>query len=354
MSGDPLGFLPNPSQPSTIVKVVGTARDDMNGQLGVVVQYQQDRGRYLVQNATTQQLMALKPENLVKASTMESARAQVQLLQNNPQVQQKLREVYAKVKRALHPIPPKYAAGALVLLWFALIYFVGFSKTIMVSSVIMLLLMVVAPDLLEGASAKTMRTNFPRRCREAIETNIPFLQGRVSNKVAVVIVVGMVALAILSLFSGAIASKGAAGPPPQHPTVGDRAVNMPHLKALKEEYYKMGFEDAKNGLEFGTSLNVESVPRDLSSPSTDIDGNDAKMEYEFDDYPMAPPPERKGFGFGSAMSAFFLFRTASELGRDAGGGGWSFQRMMANARTLEPWKLGMVGFSLYNLVRSLI
>merc|ERR1712159_313985 len=46
---DPLNILGNP--PSTFVKVHGTSRDDVNGLLGLAIQYNSERGRYMVQMA---------------------------------------------------------------------------------------------------------------------------------------------------------------------------------------------------------------------------------------------------------------------------------------------------------------
>lgn len=353
---DPSNFITNP--PSTFVKVQNvTTREEMNGQLGIAVAWQQDRGRYLVHNVTTQQTIALKPENLVKASQMETMRGQYLQAKNDPRVQQQLRDYYAKAKKALHPVKPEYAAIGVFVLWCVLIYFVGFTKTVMVTSVLLLLAVMVAPDVMEGASLKTILTNMPRRSREAMEETVPMVKGRLSNQVAMGIVIFMIVIAGKSLFAETGSTR--APVPPRPPTAGTTPLphHASHIQALKEEHYKLGFEDAKNGLDFGTSLPKPAAtgesarhPRGMATEDSDY------SSMEFDDYTMAPlPPQKKGFGFGTIMSAFFLIRTASELGTDvAAGGGWSFQRMVANARTLEPWKLGMVGFSLFNLVRSFV
>ena len=340
---DPSGFITNP--PSTIVKVVNTARDDMNGQLGIAIAFQESNGRYLVHNVATQQTIALRPDNLVKASTVESVRGQYLQLRNDPRVQQKVREHYDKAKQILHPVQPEYVAVGLLVLWCLLIYAVGFTKTIMVTSVVLLLGVLVAPDVMEGASWKRILQNVPQRSRQAMEETVPALKGRLSNKVAGGIVIFMIVMAGQSLFW--TPSKKPMRSPP---TVMPHASNV---KALQQEYYKLGFDDAKNGFEFGTSLTTTdgaSTPRVLLSQDEEYEP--PAMEFDSVDYGTRAPKKRS-FGFASAMSAFYLYRTASELGTDVGGG-FSFQRMVANARTLEPWKLGMVGFSLYNLVRSFI
>mmetsp|Transcript_7629 Transcript_7629/g.10867 ORF Transcript_7629/g.10867 Transcript_7629/m.10867 type:complete len:98 (-) Transcript_7629:138-431(-) len=48
---------------------------------------------------------------------------------------------------------------------------------------------------------------------------------------------------------------------------------------------------------------------------------------------------------------FFVIRTGWELGRDPMGG-FDVNRMIANGKTMETWKLGMLGFSVYNVLRS--
>jgi len=343
---DPSNFITNP--PSTVVKVHGTARDDMNDQLGIAVAYQQDRGRYLIHNVTTQQTIALKPENLVKASTMETIKGQYLQLKNDPRVQQRIRDYFDKCKTALHPVKPEYAALGLLLAWCGLIYAVGFTKTVMVTSVLLLLGVLVAPDVMEGASLKTMLNNIPRRSREAMEETVPMLKGRLSNKVAAGIVIFMIVMAGQAVFMG--------GKKPVPPVAGSMdAPHHSHLQALKEEHYKLGFEDAKNGLDFGTSLKTSAATESSTPRGLSQDDEYPHLEFDTVDYGVPPPPtQKRSFGFGSAMSAFFLFRTASELGTDPAGGGFSVERMVANARTLEPWKMGMVGFSLYNLVRSFI
>jgi hypothetical protein len=337
MSEDPSHFLSNP--PSTIVKVVNTSREEINGQLGIAVGFQ--GGRYMVHNVQTQQILSLKPENLVKASTMESYLAQYQMLTNDPRVKQNIQEYYEKAKRALHPVKPEYALLGLVLLWFGLVYFVGFTKTLMVTSVVFLLGFLVAPDIIQGASFRTTLNNVPGRTRQAIEETLPFLKGRLSNRVALGILILMVAMSMQSVFVG-----GKRKPPMATQPMAPPVAN----KALQEQYYKWGFDDAKGGLEFGTSLQNLETTATSARPLHEDD----YPPMEFDDAYMPPPPANKrSFGFGSAMSAFYLVRLANELGTDAGNG-FSFERMVENARTLEPWKLGMAAFSLYNLVRSFI
>lgn len=340
MSEDPSHFLTNP--PSTVVKVVNTSREEINGVLGIAVAFQ--GGRYLVHNVQSQQIISLKPDNLVKASTIESARAQYQQLKNDPRLQTKVKDYYDKAKRVLHPVKPEYALLCLVGMWIGLAYLVGFTKTLMVTSMVLMVAFLVAPDVMQGASIRTTLNNLPGRTRQAMEDTLPFLKGRLSNRVALGILILMVTMAGHSLFvSGKRKSTMAATQPirvPPHPAI---------TKALQEQYYKLGFDDAKGGFEFGTSLKETMTG---GARSLEEEEDYPEFDNEYNNMPPAPAKKRS-FGLGSAISAFYLYRIATELGTDVGNG-FSFERMVANARTLETWKLGMVAFSLYNLIRSFI
>lgn len=49
---DPRGYITSP--PSAVVKVIGTARDDINGLLGIAISYNIERERYLVHMTDSQ------------------------------------------------------------------------------------------------------------------------------------------------------------------------------------------------------------------------------------------------------------------------------------------------------------
>jgi hypothetical protein len=85
---DPRGYVTVP--PSVVVKVTGTGRNDINGLLGIVVSFNVERERYLVHMAKSQSTMALRKEHLSKASIVESYRAQMEQLQNDARVREKM------------------------------------------------------------------------------------------------------------------------------------------------------------------------------------------------------------------------------------------------------------------------
>lgn len=335
---DPLNLISNP--PSTVVKVQGTARDDVNGQLGIAIQYAADRGRYVVHMVSTQTTMALKPDNVAKASTFESYQAQFQQVMKDPRMRGEITRYYNMAQSKLG-VKPEYAAGALLLVVFLAMYFVGFSRTLMLISVIMIVGLIIAPDVMNSASPQLIAQNFPLRCRQTIEQSAPFLKGRLSNTVAAAIVILMLAFGVRTLF----VSQGKSATPANL----DSAARSIPLSPRIEDAYKNGFEDASNGNAFGTSLST----RNGASAATGASPIAPEEEYSFYDTPSSPTSSKPSFGFSQAMSAFMIYRTVMELGNDPATG-FSVQTAMANARVMDTWKLGILGFSCYNVVRAFI
>eukprot|EP00546_Thalassionema_frauenfeldii_P009606 CAMPEP_0178909844 /NCGR_PEP_ID=MMETSP0786-20121207/8764_1 /TAXON_ID=186022 /ORGANISM="Thalassionema frauenfeldii, Strain CCMP 1798" /LENGTH=336 /DNA_ID=CAMNT_0020582023 /DNA_START=50 /DNA_END=1060 /DNA_ORIENTATION=+ len=334
---DPLNVISNP--PTTIVKVQGTSRNEVNGQLGIALQYNADRGRYTIHMVQSQTSMALKPENLIKASTMETYQAQFQQLTKDPRIRQQFMQYYNQAQSMLG-MKPEYAAGVILVGLILVMYFVGFSKTLMALSMMLLILVIIGPDLfIERQPWNVVMSNFPRRCRESIETSLPAARGKLSNHVAAGIVVFMLAMSVKILLTS---PASAAKPQAAFSTASASAARI-------EDAYKLGFEDAKNGAEYGTSLPTSKT----AASSSDDDFMDDEIPYDYTNIP-SPTAKSSSFGFSQIMSLFYLYRTATQLGNDPAGGNFSLQRLMANLRGMEIWQMGILGFSLYNLVRSFI
>jgi hypothetical protein len=355
---DPLGIITNP--PSNFIKVHGTSREDINGNFGLAVQFDASRGRYMIQMVAaaavaSQQMSAFKPDNIVKASTIESYQAQFQLLRNDPNVQRQLQQYYSLAQSKLPAvIKPEYAAGGVGVLFVGLMYLIGVSKTLMLLSTILLLGMIVGPDLMApNMSPQTVATNFPRRCRETIEQSAPdFVKGKVSNNIAVGIVIAMVLFAGTAVFM--TPNRAAASMPP--PVVAAAAAAAGGGSGggsgmlSVEQAYKLGFDDATVGKEFGSSMTTTSIIYNNNN-------NNNYLDDEYNNVSAPPPPAQtssSSFGFSHAMAIFFLYRTATELGGNPMNGSFSIQRLVANAKTMEPWRMGILGFSIYNLVKGFI
>jgi hypothetical protein len=325
-----------------VLVVVNTARDDMNGQLGIVVQFQQERGRYLVHMTQSQTTVAMKPENLQKGGYMDQAKAYYQQVSRDPQIQQILNRLAAYLPPG---VPPKYAAIGAGLAVVMFVYFVGFSRTMMMLSFAMMILMVIGQDLLAGANSNTIIRNAPSRFRDLVREQCPggnYLVGKsYEHYVHMALAAFILVFFVKSMMpvSKSTASTNTATMPSR---------NLMTNTKMAEEYYKLGFEDATAQKLYGASL-----PADLSANDPTTTSNYDPMD-DFPDYRM--PPSTGGmmgklFSFSSAMSVLYLGRTAMELGKDANGS-WSFLLFRQNLVTLEPWKLGLLGLSLYRLVAA--
>jgi hypothetical protein len=287
MSQDPLNILSNP--PSTIVKIHGTSREDINGQLGIAVQFSGDRSRYLIHLVNTQTTIAIKPDNIVKASTIETYQAQYSQIKNDPKIRQELSKYYMMAHNRLG-VKPEYAAGVLSLLFLGIIYLIGFSRAIMILSMIMMMALIVGPDLVNRIPPKQIIRNFPSRCRDAIEQSLPVLRGRITNTMA--------AGAIISLL-----------------VISLRVITYSPRKVA-----------SSTPLE---SLMEDGTPQDWSVP------------------PSAKP--KTSFGLTQAMSGFVIYQTIKQLGDD--GTGFSVERAIANAKQMEVFKIGLLAFSVYNFCK---
>lgn len=302
MSGDPLSILRNP--PSTVVKIQGTSRDDVNGQLGIAMQFNAERGRYVVHLVNTQTTMAIKPDNIIKASTIETYQAQFQQIRKDPTIRREITRYYNMAQTKLG-FKPEYAGGVAALVFVATIYFIGFSRTLMILSMIAIVALIVGPDIANGMSPKLVLQHFPRRCRETIEQSAPFTRGRLNDKIAAGIVIAMLLLAGTSVIL-----------PPKRPTAPSSS----------------------------PPLMDDGMPRDLSGSIDPL---------QYDNYSPPPPTTSKpSFGFAQAMSAFLIYRTVSELGND--GTGFSLERAIANAKQMDMMKMGLLAFSCYNLARPFL
>jgi hypothetical protein len=361
---DPLGFLTSP--PSTVVKSVGTARDDINGLLGIVLSYNMERERYLVHMTTSQSTMALKKENIQKASIMEKYRCQWQQLQNDPRVQEKMAHYIRWCENQVKPYKIWHVAAATVLLGVAMLYFFGFTRCLMMISMTLLLVVIVFPDITSKAPPKVILQRFPQRSREALEKQLPFLRGKLSDQMAMAVILLLVAFTLQSLFVGS-GSTNVPPPrtPPSAPTTGASTSPLPVMtKEMIEKYYSLGFADATQGKEKRFSIQEEleqleqSHQRSLIQEDAPLDS--AELNNDFDYYPPTPPPPQKSllsklFNFSSIGSMFYIYRMLKEKGTDQSTNLFSVGQLAANLQHhTELWQQAMLLFSVYNLIRVLV
>ena len=384
MSADPSGFITNP--PSTFVKIVGTSREDLNGLVCVALQYNAGTSRYLVQllpgqasnaprpgeaagaaaaaraagGSPAAAALSFKPENLVRASAMDKVKAQATFamheakrFMNSPDTKEKMRRMYTSIDQRLPPqVKPEHAGiGALIVL-FIIVRIVGFSKIVLLTSLVMMLGMILMPDLQAGITdPSVLASRFPDRLRNNIAqatgyTNLTKKQSMIGF--------GLFMLFALKLLTTPASS--AVPPPPAasrsaptstfDPIVGDTAgiksPPSPRASFDVEEIYKLGFEDAKNGKDFGSSLPKTTAPRVTAAPDTNFD--------DLPPYHPSPPATKEAkFGLTWAMSVFGLFRGVKELGVTPDGR-FDPQFLVANLKGAPPLKLALMGFCLYRVL----
>lgn len=347
---DPSDFVRNP--PSVIVKVQNTSQESMNGQLGVVVQYNQDRGRYLVHMAETQQTVALKPENLVKGNILDQMKAQYTLLTKDPRVGQEIQKYYSLFKSKLPAgVAPEHVGFLLVILLVTSMYFLGFTRVVMSLSIILMLGLIVAPDVFttngQSINWRLVASNFPGRCRHVIEQTVPMARNKLSDRAAAGLVLAFLVFSARAIVSSPAAAAAAARRPssPLPPqTSKSMAISI-------QDAYKLGFDDANTGKLFGTSLPEETIS---SSSSSSLLYEDDLQPIDYRSYDLPPPmtkPWYSKLGIWQVMSALNIGRTLYEVGRDPVAGSFSPQRAFANLQTAEPMKLGLLGLSVYNVLK---
>lgn len=370
---DPAGLL------QAVVKIANTAREDLNGKIGTAVNYDATRGRYMVSvlgdaPGAPPQMLALKPDNLVSASLTEKARQRAAEMRyyatqamNDPAMRQQFRRFYDGVDRALPSrVKPEHTLMGIGVLLLSSAWFFGVAKTFLGGSLVLLLLMISAPDLVPqlqngNLNLRSVLLNFPSRWKEMLVQTTGMT--RMSNKVATA------AFVLLLLFSGKVLlsptpNARPATAPVSPTTNGDAVGSVASRRASVEDSYKLGFDDATAGRPYGHSLpepRATTATTTTTTPYVDDDverasgvSGDENIDWTYDPPPRPPPPARKNrFDFTTMMAMFTLFRTAKQLGTGPDGRP-SPELLVANLRTLDPMRMGLMGLSVYRIVSAFL
>jgi len=386
-SSDPSGYVTNP--PSTFVKVVGTAREDINGRIGIVQSYSSERSRYAVwllrsfrapdaRNAAADAaaarasagagVLSFKVENLAKASMLEKAKAQtymawddVQVIAKGLMAREDLRRAYTSLQTRLPGgLKLRHVGAALLTMFFVSIRTFGLSKTALATSLSILTVSVILPDILAGNDIKTAARNFPRHWRNSIAKATGF--NRITEKQALagfafffILAVKMIMAPSPQLGSPAKNDYLDARDIPQKPPSHRQATAVMSDPA---EIYMLGFQDSKEGREYGTSLPKNLPDLRTVEPNEDsnlFDGNPS----EWDLNPPPPPPAEEKVpetmmgAFRTTMSGFTLYKFFSEACLTPQG---QFQPrlFMTNVKLMPSWKVAAAVFCMYNVLRPFL
>lgn len=361
----------------TVVKIVGTARDDLNGLLGFCTAYNRDRERYMitmasvdVANAPNATVMALKPANLTKASTLETYKAQFQSLRTDPRVRHRLKEYYDFAGQKVHPLKVEHAAAAAGLLLVLLMYVFGFTKTVMLISAVVMVFCILVEDVIRSRKPwPEVARNFPSRSKMVIEKQFPFLKGKLSENVAAGLVGVLLAFTVQSVFftgngKAAAASQysGNAAPSPRVPS-SRSMVSMTQQRERLQEIYHLGFQDSVDGKDRGHSLaaKLEELLDTSSLPSLQDEDLEPIPEIPYSETPLtlqrpAPPKTfaSRLMSMRTMGSIFYLYRVANQIGVDPSTGIFSVAQLLANIQhQLPTWQKAMLGYSVFNLIQNL-
>mmetsp|Transcript_17054 Transcript_17054/g.24748 ORF Transcript_17054/g.24748 Transcript_17054/m.24748 type:complete len:361 (+) Transcript_17054:112-1194(+) len=351
--------------PDTIVKITGvTARPELNNELGKILSYNSDRQRYMVaiNSLTGSSAMLFKPENVQKATFVDSYKYKAlelknaaMMLYNDPHTKEQLRRAYTSVAvRLPPPVKPEHVAGGLCFIILLSIFMIGFTKTMLLGSIMILIPTVSLQDIAAGKSYKEVATNFPNRWKENLSS---VAGGRpVSdnmNYASLAIFAFLVGNVLLSSSARPTAAASIPPSPPYAETIippKPSAAAAIDMEQSLQQYYKLGFQDATDGKDFGTSL-----PSDLPSSFNTVPiPTDPPLMDDIDySYTPPPPPSKKSrFNFGSIMALMTLARTARELAQRPDGT-YSMDLLVANAKNMEHWKMGLLGICAYRVLSIL-
>ena len=375
MAEDPNGWVKNP--PSTFVRVQGTSRETLNGQMGLVLQYLDDRARYMVLLCENQQSpVALKAENLAVCSGMiDKGKCYFQMLQHNPQVRQQFQLVQTQVKARLG-LDAHYVLALLLMSLMVGWYAIGFTKVVMLLTIVITILTIVGPDLAAGKDLRTCVSNAPVRWRTVVREQVPVVGPRIAAhpwylRVFTTLIVSFV---LYSLIATPKQGRRTITPASLSSSSTSSLVPPTSVSAVElDKYYKLGFDDATSGQEFGASLpKREDAVLPVDNTINNDEGNTAasdrgytswrravgwrpEEEDHFSNAAYDPVPRKKAspLNMSSAFAAFTLYRILHPIAMNAEGR-FDLPLLRANVSNLEVYKLGILAFSVYRLVSAFL
>lgn len=355
---DPNQWVTNP--PSTFVIIQNTSQTALNGQKALIVQFQ--NGRYVAVLTKTPQLepKSFQPQHLVKATYLQQMQAQYEILTNSPETQRQIQQALSRVKQSTG-LDAQYVVIIMAVALIASLWFLGFSRTLMLTSFSIMVAMVLLPAYLESSSLKAALQRAPDRMRMILrESQLPMAQTIASSNMYMGLLVALlVGFFVTGMLPKSIATSAATWAKSHSQQVTTSLADI-------ERYYTLGFEDASEQKPFGTSLPKEESsiiststvkPHRAPLDAVDHEFSTANGDYDYSNI-IAPPPTSSKisslFNISNFMSAGVIFRTVNELGRSPVSGAFDIQLFMANLRSQPTWRLGLLGVSVYRLVSAII
>jgi hypothetical protein len=350
-ANDPQGWAKNP--PSVFVKVHSlTSQATRNGQLGLILQYLPDKQRYTVLLCISQQVVSLKADNCTVCSMWEQARAYWQMLLHHRDLQRQYRQCVEQVQRRTGGLKVEYLLVLLLLLLATLWYCIGFTKLLTIVTVLGMVLTIVSPDLLEGQDWRTVLRNAPQRYREVLRTQVPFIGPALARRPRLLAACTMALLAFVgAALVGTPSRRGVPSYGPKQPQ-SPRVVETVEQQQQQQQLYRLGFEDATNQLEFGTSF-----PKIVDPPNGMADGvGDDLDDYDSSWSRIASTPVRAAskspVSLSTGLALFTLYRILQPLAYNPTQHQYDFQLLLTNVRHLDAWRMAALAFAVYRIVAA--
>jgi len=339
-------------QVQDFVTIQNTSRNDLNNRTGIIVQYDANRERYLIiVDPGSNSPISLKEDKLRAASFTEKAQTNYKFLMHHkkPDIDAFVAKIKSKIPQLSNNSSEEVLAGLMMFIVLVLgisFYFFGFSRTWVTVSLVSMPLVIAWPDLNGGVGAQVAAKNFGYRLKEQVK----ILTGRdVSDTVCLGVFALMYVFGARVIFAS---SSPSAVQTAAHQQAFNAGASNSSTGLDVDAIYKLGWEDAKNGLDFGSSLPdtntvVQSIPKPGGVGEFD---DDIPYSYNGSHLPPMIPTQggRSKLGVGTMMSLFFVGRTLMDLARIPGG--FSVQAFIYNVKSLPPWRIAILGLSVYRLI----
>ena len=308
------------------------SRNEVNGSCGAVVNYDSARNRYsVVLSSNPRQILSLKVENLEKAGFVESTQAKWMLIKhqmNNSPEGAQIRNVWTKFSSAYLPSQlrsPETFFAVIVMIFAIFVYYFGVLKVLLFFSLFTLPMVLLLQEILNGSVPSIMAgiKMVPMKLSTAIREATGF---NCSERLTTTLFIMFYIYSIKLLFSSSSVTR-----------VKSNSIDGSTYMSNAQKYYKMGWDDAIHNLAYGSSMPSDIDERYFS------DGN-------FETQPM----RSGGFmsNFGGMISLMVVLKTLFTL--SYGPTGPSARNVVPNLKQMEPWKIGMLAFSTYRMVRAFL
>jgi len=380
-----------------------SVRPDLNGKVGTVISYLPDKMRYLVKlsnphpsvivnaarSGTNISPISLRRDSLIPATVVDrmkckvfGVREMVTFVLTDATVRNELRYVYGSVMQRL-PRNSYYILPALITILFLSMYLIGFSKTLIAFSLLVMIPALSLNDIVAGSNLRTIVKNYPYRVKETISRCTGYT--RVTTRMAMSIFFIVMLLSVSLLFGPNVTSRPkvlryeyprdtmhdpdnslnqnslgyklpdeGSGSHEFKPIVIDTNETPGSQRTIKD-IYKLGYTDGIQNNDYGASLpdinndvlTIHEPPRQAPHNRFDSDHN---YGYSHD---STYHKKKNKIGFGTLLSFLALGRIIKDTGFTSNGN-FDFNYFIFNLKNMKPWKMGLGIFMVYNLLKIFI